>query len=154
MDRASTGTGSSPKPIAGLAALQDLEVMLDGIEDLSAQRSVCRQVLEARRKLLGADHPATLEVDARLAAIALDLNELPAAREQYYTLLERCERAYGPRHLETLSALHGLAVTLSYLNEPETARPLYERVVAGRRTALGSEDPAVWDALRRRQAGR
>src|SRR5664280_1523212 len=51
MDRVSAGVPA--RAIAGLAALQDLSVLLEGIEDPRSQRPVLRQVLEARRKLLG-----------------------------------------------------------------------------------------------------
>ena len=126
MDRASVG--SPARAIAGLAALQDLAVLLEGIEDSRSQRPICRQVLEARRKLLGPDHPTTIEVEARLAAIAIELEEFQAARDAYTVLTERCERVLGPRNLDTLSAVHGLAVALSFMEEPGIARPLYERV--------------------------
>jgi hypothetical protein len=79
--------------------------------------------------------------------IGLELDDYSVARDQYAILLERCERVFGPRHLDTLSAAHGLAVALSYLDRPEEARPLYERVVAGRTNSLGPEDPATLSAL-------
>ena len=117
MDSGSAGTGTPARAIAGLAALQDLGVLLEGVEDPSLQRPICRQVLEARRKLLGPDHPTTIEVEARLAAIAMELEEYQTARDAYTVLLERSERVFGPRNLDTLSAVHGLAVSLSFMDE-------------------------------------
>ena len=148
MDRSPTSADAPTFPsIVGLAALQDLDMLLEGIADPNVQRQICRQVMEARRKLLGTEHPATLEAEARLASISLGVDDYSTARDQYAILLERCERVFGPRHLDTLSAAHGLAVALSYLDRPEEARPLYERVVAGRRNSLGPEDPATLSAL-------
>src|SRR5664280_1120674 len=145
MDRVSAG--GPARAIAGLAALQDLSVLLEGIEDPRSQRPVLRQVLEARRKLLGPDHPTTIEVEARLAAITIELEEYQAARDAYTVLMERSERVFGPRNLDTLSAVHGLAVALSFMEEPAIARAMYERVYNGRRNSLGAEDPATLSAL-------
>jgi len=148
MDRGLSGADISDVPsVSGLAALQDLDILLEGFPDLRVKRSLCRQVMDARRRLLGPEHPATLETEARIAAIGLELDDYSTARDQYTILLERCERIFGPRHLDTLSAAHGLAVALSYLDRPEEARPIYERVVAGRRNTLGPEDPATLSAL-------
>ena len=84
MDRGSTSTDTSAvPPIVGLAALQDLDILIGGIADLKVQRSVCRQVMDARRKLLGTEHPATLEAEARVAAIGLEMDEYSIARDQY-----------------------------------------------------------------------
>ena len=114
MDRGLSGADTSEIPsIVGLAALQDLDVLIGGYTDLRVQRIVCRQVMDARRKLLGTEHPATLEAEARVAAISLELDDYSVARDQYTILLERCARVFGPRHLATLSAAHGMAVALS-----------------------------------------
>ena len=147
IDSASTEKGAPARAIAGLAALQDLDVLLDGADDPRSQRPICRQVMEARRKLLGPDHPTTIEVEARLAAIAMELEEYQGARDAYTVLIERCERVLGPRNLDTLSAVHGLAVALSFMDEPTLARPLYERVFNGRRNSLGIDDPTTLSAL-------
>jgi len=81
MDRGLSGADISDVPsVSGLAALQDLDILLEGFPDLRVKRSLCRQVMDARRRLLGPEHPATLETEARIAAIGLELDDYSTAR--------------------------------------------------------------------------
>ena len=60
---------------------------------------------------------------------------------------ERCRRAFGPEHPDTLSALGSLAYTYSNLGRNADALKLMERVYEASKRILGEEHPAVQTGL-------
>ena len=134
--------------IAGLAALQDLSVLLEGIEDpqvpaagLPAGAGGSTQAPWARTT-----RPRSRSRRAWRRSPSSWRSTWPPATPTP-SWWSAAERVLGPRNLDTLSAVHGLAVALSFMDEPEPPGPMYERVFNGRRYALGIEDPATISVL-------
>jgi hypothetical protein len=60
-------------------------------------------------RVLGPEHPATLDVRADLARWTGEAGDPAAARDQYAALLPVDEWVLGPEHPETLAHRHELA---------------------------------------------
>jgi hypothetical protein len=71
------------------------------------------QVLEARRRVLGEEHPDTLVALGNLATTLWALGDLAGARELQEKAVGGFKGVLGEEHPSTLAALRNLAVMLS-----------------------------------------
>jgi hypothetical protein len=101
-------------------------------------------IVPVRDEVLGHEHPDTLRA-ARLAALRwLRMGErrgLVALSE----ILRVQESALGRDHLETLTTL-AIGAKLIQKSDPTSATSWFERVLAGRRLALGPDHPLTIEA--------
>jgi tetratricopeptide (TPR) repeat protein len=102
---------------------------------------------DARRRLLGAEHPDTLTSMNNLAETLHALGELAGARELQEQALDGRRRLLGPEHPDTLGSINNLAATLHDLGELAGARELHQEVVDGLRRLLGPEHPNTLRAM-------
>jgi hypothetical protein len=65
-------------------------------------------LLPLRERVLGPEHPATLDARARLAHWTGEAGDAAAARDQYSALLSLDDRVLGPEHPATLADRHEL----------------------------------------------
>ena len=100
-----------------------------------------RQVLDARRRLLGPEHPATLTSMNNLALTLLALGDAAGAAELHRQVLEAYERVLGPEHPNTLTSINNLALTLQALGDAAGAADLHRQALEARRRLLGPEHP-------------
>jgi len=75
----------------------------------SAARDLQQQVLQARERMSGPEHPSTLTDRANLAYWTGMAGDAAGARDQYAALLPVRERVSGPEHPDTLTARANLA---------------------------------------------
>jgi hypothetical protein len=75
----------------------------------AAARDLSRQILDARQRELGAEHPSTLAARASLAGWTGQAGDAARARDQYAALLPIRERVSGAEHPDTLTARSNLA---------------------------------------------
>ena len=68
-------------------------------------------VLESRTRVLGEDHPATLNAANNLALTYKKQGKLAEAKELQVQVLARRERVLGEDHPDTLKAARNLALT-------------------------------------------
>ena len=73
-------------------------------------------MLEARRRLLGAEHPDTLTAMNNLATTFEAQGDLAGARQLEETVLEARRRVLGAEHPDTLASMSNLASTLQSLS--------------------------------------
>ena len=66
-----------------------------------AAESEFRQVLDARLRVLGADHPSTLATRHNIAAILAAQGKPAAAEAEFRQVLDGRLRVLGPDHLDT-----------------------------------------------------
>ena len=69
------------------------------------------QVIEARKKKLGADHPFTLTSMANLASTYRNQGRWDAAGELEVQVMETSKKKLGADHPDTLSSIANLALT-------------------------------------------
>lgn len=104
-------------------------------------RVLRERALEASRRVLGEEHPATLTAMNNLAFTLYAQGELTGARVLQGRVLEAIRRVLGEDHPDTLKAMNNLAATLQAQGELAGARGLLERVLEASRRALGEGHP-------------
>ncbi|MHC5108904.1 MAG: tetratricopeptide repeat protein [Planctomycetota bacterium] len=95
--------------------------------------------LETRTRLLGQEHPLTLQ--SRYEQLALDADQRRVANMETTALdlLEMCKRVLGPEHPDTLRSMEALTRLYGGLGRLEEAEPLLERTLEARKRVLGNE---------------
>ena len=90
----------------------DLAASLHGKGKHAEAEQMQRELLEVKRRVLGPEHPDTMDTMANLAH-ALDGEDKHAEAEQMQReLLDLQRRVLGPEHLDTLSTMSNLADSL------------------------------------------
>ena len=103
----------------------------------------CKLLLDARRRVLGEEHPNTLTSMSNLAQNLLAQGDLPGARKIQEQVLDVIRRVLGEEHPNTLTSMNNLAGTLWFQGDLAGARKLLEQVLKVRRRVLGEEHPAT-----------
>ncbi|GAB6059857.1 tetratricopeptide repeat protein [Desulfonatronum parangueonense] len=106
----------------------------------AAEPLLCR-VLEARKCVLGPEHPDTLTCMNNLAVLLGKKGNYAGAQPLYWRALEARERVLGPEHPDTLMSLKNLASLLEKKGDYAGAQPLYERALEASVRVLGPEHP-------------
>lgn len=104
----------------------------------SAARDLQRQVADARDRLRGADHPATLDAKSSLGYWTRFAGDSAAARDLFAALLPVYERVFGSDHPETLNIRHNIAWAWDPW-DPAGARDLYAALLPIEERVFGSE---------------
>jgi len=104
-------------------------------------RPLFERALTDRRRMLGEDHPDTLESASNLAVDLRELGEYERARQLDEDTLTRRRRVLGADHPDTLVSASNLAVVLRELGEYERARQLDEDTLTRFRRVLGADHP-------------
>jgi hypothetical protein len=115
--------------------------------DYAGARVLQEQVLAARARLLGKEHPDTLTAMQSLAQTLYAQGDLAGARQLQEQALEAWGRLLGREHPDTLTAMHDLALTLEEQGELIGARKLQEQVLEARGELLGKEHPDTLRAM-------
>ena len=101
------------------------------------------RALDARERVLGKDHPATLESVNNLAANYEDLGRYADAESLYIRAVAANESVLGMEHPNTLTSINNLAGNHARQGRYGDAEPLFERVLEARERILGKEHPAT-----------
>jgi hypothetical protein len=115
--------------------------------DLAGARRLQEQVLKARRRVLGEEHPNTLTAKGNLAVTLAEQGDLAGARPLQEQVLKARRRVLGEEHPDTLSAMNNLAVTLRRQGDLAGARQLQEQVLKAMGRVLGEEHPSTLKAM-------
>ena len=120
------------RALIGLGDLWDLDTLVlagwvarhDHQRGLYAMaRRVEERVLEARRRVLGEDHPDTLTSMNNLAETLRAQGDLAGARGWQERVLEARRRVLGEDHPDTLTSVNNLGATLELAEERVVPRP-------------------------------
>eukprot|EP00435_Cladocopium_sp_Y103_P070035 s255_g34.t1 len=98
-------------------------------------------VLEARERSLGAEHPDTLRSVNNLAVCLKAMGMLKDAEPLYRRAVDAKERTLGAEHPSTLVSVNNLASCLQDMGRLRDAEPLYRRALEARERTLGAEHP-------------
>ncbi len=97
--------------------------------------------LQARKRVLGEEHPDTLTSMNNLASTLWNQGDLPGARRLQEAVLDAQKRVLGEEHPDTLMSTNNLAATLRSQGDLPGARRLHEAVLEAIKRALGEEHP-------------
>ena len=105
------------------------------------------QVLTARTRVLGPDHPDTLTILNNLAGAYESAGRLDEAITLYEQVLTDSIHILGPDHPNTLTILNNLAGAYHAAGRLDEAITLYEQVLTARTRVLGKDHPATLATL-------
>ncbi len=127
---------------ANVAALGSWLAQLESKRGMySSARTLGEQVVAARERLLGEEHPDTLASKDSLASTLRAQGDLAAARRLQEEVVTALRRLLGKEHPATLASKRELALTLYVQGDLAAARRLQEEVLAARERLLGAEHP-------------
>ena len=107
----------------------------------ASARDLQQRTYDTFRRVLGEDHPDTLESANNLAVMLEDLGELRGARDLQQRTYDSCRRVFGEDHPNTLTSANNLASTLRALGDLGGARDLHQRTYDTCRRVLGEDHP-------------
>jgi hypothetical protein len=107
----------------------------------SAARNLQQQILNARERMLGVEHPSTLTARADLAYWTGAAGDPAAARDLCAALLPVRERVLGAEHPGTLDVRADLGSWTGYAGDAAAARDLFAALLPVRERVLGAEHP-------------
>src|SRR5215472_2871232 len=149
LDKASKdiGTGLAKDPET---QAQMMYVMGDVYGDLglfARAQALHQQSMEIRQRVLGPEHPDTLDSRDHLADDLDALGQYAQAEKLERQTLEISRRVLGPEHPETLRFESSLANTLWQEGRHPEAEKLDREALAIRRRVLGPEHPDTLDSM-------
>jgi tetratricopeptide (TPR) repeat protein len=116
-------------------------------EDRDRALQLHEECLEKRKRVLGDEHPGTLQ-SLRMVAVALsNKGEFDRALPLLEECLAKAKRVLGDEHPDTLLSLNSLASLFISKSEVDRALPLLEECLAMERRVLGDEHPDTLDSL-------
>ncbi|KAF8454700.1 P-loop containing nucleoside triphosphate hydrolase protein [Kalaharituber pfeilii] len=108
---------------------------------------ICTTVLAAREKLLGTNHPQTLDTICNMAGLYKNQGKYDQALGLYQRVLEEMENFLGADHLNTLDTVHNMAIVYKNQGKYSQALELYQRVLTGHEKLLGADHPSTLDTV-------
>jgi tetratricopeptide (TPR) repeat protein len=99
------------------------------------------RVMEARKRVLGEDHPSTLTSMANLASTYRKQGRWDQAEELEVQVVETSKGVFGTEHPDTLTSMANLASTYWYQGRWKEAEKLEIQVMETRKQVLGTEHP-------------
>jgi tetratricopeptide (TPR) repeat protein len=102
-----------------------------------------RQQWDARQRVLGPEHPATLRSLNDLAGALQAMGNLAGAWDLHQQVLDARRRVLGPDHPDTLTSINNLAGVLQEAGDLAGARDLHRQLLDAYRRLLGPEHPAT-----------
>jgi tetratricopeptide (TPR) repeat protein len=115
---------------------------LNYLGDSAAQAIVIGEQLVAdQERVLGPDHPDTLNSRNTLAVVYRAAGRLDKAVSLHEQTLAARERVLGPDHPDTLKSRNNLALAYRAAGRLDEAIPLYEQTLADRERVLGPDHP-------------
>jgi Tetratricopeptide repeat len=111
-------------------------------------RLLFERARDLRRRILGDDHPNTLESAGSLSLNLWELGQFEPARQLVEDTVIRGRRILGDDHPLTLRLTESLAITLRESGYSEQARQLGEDTLTRMRRVLGDDHPHTLRAAR------
>ncbi|KAF8252047.1 hypothetical protein K440DRAFT_658315 [Wilcoxina mikolae CBS 423.85] len=105
------------------------------------------QVVEARKGVLGLDHPETLTSMHILASAIFEQGRWKEAEELGVQVVEASKRVLGHDHPDTLISMSNLASAIFELGRWEEAEVLEVQVVEARKRVLGQDHPDTLNSM-------
>jgi eukaryotic-like serine/threonine-protein kinase len=116
------------------------QVYLD-LGEYGTAEPLLSKALATRERLLGKDHPDTLESVHNIGNLLYDKGDYAGAEAIFRRTLKAAELTLGRDHTNTLSRVNDLAGTLKAKGDYAGAEPLFRRALEARERTLGKDDP-------------
>ncbi|MET8992843.1 tetratricopeptide repeat protein, partial [Nonomuraea wenchangensis] len=114
---------------------------LNELADFARAIPLLQQTLADRERVLGSDHPSTLNSRSNLASAHYTAGDLSRAIPLYEQTLGDRERVLGTHHPDTLTSRSNLAGAYQEAGDLSRAIPLHEQTLADRERILGTHHP-------------
>ena len=111
--------------------------------ETQASRLTAEELLQRWRKVLGTEHPITLDLASMLTSMLAWLGEADVACELGQDTLEKCRRTLGPDHPTTLNAATYLTSALAWRGDGEQAAGLGHDTLQRCNQTLGPDHPTT-----------
>lgn len=108
---------------------------------------IMEESVEIRRRLLGDTHPATLDAEAKFAAILADVGSLQRAEDLLRDVLVRQRRRGLEGELAAVDAMNDLALVLRRRGRFTEAERLCKDVIEAHERLHGPDDPRTLSAV-------
>ena len=105
---------------------------------------ICRELLDAQQRILGADHPNTLRTRGNLASLLGEAGQVEEASAQFRELLDAQQRILGADHPNTLGTRGNLASLVGKAGRVEEASAQFRELLEDQQRILGADHPAVF----------
>jgi tetratricopeptide (TPR) repeat protein len=116
-------------------------------DELEEAEKLEREVLAVRIRLLGPEHPDTLQTEHALANNLDYAGKYSDAENLYRQILAVQRRVLGQEHAATLLTMHNLGATLGREGKRAEAEQMQRDALEGRRRVLGSDRPDTLDSM-------
>ena len=116
---------------------------MSGMNDLRTRRQEMEQIVEARQRELGPDHPALADDLRDLGRLAHELGDFTDAEALLRRAFALHAMAFGEQHPETATDLKHIGLILHDLGDLDAAHNMFERALAIDEATQGSEHPSV-----------
>src|SRR5258706_579303 len=115
LDKASKNieTGMAKDPDAQAQMMQVMGTVYDSLGLFSRAKDLEQQSLDIRRRVLGPEHPDTLNSMSNLAGVLWAERRLPESEKLNRETLNLYRRVLGPENPQALRLMHNLAFVLS-----------------------------------------
>ena len=113
---------------------------------LAKAEALLERALETRRRLLGPEHPDTLEAASALARVLWQRGSYAESEKLIRQTLEVRRRVLGPEDPKTVDSLSNLGILLKDTERPE-AEPVLREAFALRLKTAGPESPLTLNAM-------
>ena len=113
---------------------------------LTAEKMI-RKALDEEEKVLGLEHPETLNSVSDLVSVVRSQGNYELAEEMGRRALEGREKALGPDHNDTMFSVGKLAFVLYRQRKYEEAEEMSRRTLRYYEKIMGTEDPRTLDSV-------
>lgn len=120
-----------------LAVRQDLAWPIASLGNPAEAEAIYRDVLAARQRVLGDEHPETLRTRHELSWIAAVQGRYAEAEAEYAQVLQLRQRILGAEHPDSLLTQHELGWVIAHQHRTAEAEPILLQVLGTRRRVLG-----------------
>jgi tetratricopeptide (TPR) repeat protein len=133
-------TSRQRDPVEWARVQHRIAFMLDDQGDYRQAVEVLGPVIETRQRVLGPEHPDTLDSRNNLAIVLDEQGKHAEAEKEQRAVLAIEERVLGPEHPDTLGSRNNLAIVLRAEGKYAEAEKEGRAVLAIRERVLGPED--------------
>jgi tetratricopeptide (TPR) repeat protein len=139
LDRGAAGIRSqlAGQPLLQARMMNTMGRVYDGMGLYDEARPFLEESLETRRRLLGEDHPDTLQSIQDVEQVRGHQGQFAGSETTVRQVLERLRRQRGDDDPHTLSAMYQLGEVLYQTGNLDEAEPLLRAALAGRRRVAG-----------------
>ena len=143
LDNAAKAVGDTftQRPLQEASVRHTVALTYDALGHTDVALPHARAALEIRRKLLGDDHPETVESVTVVALLLQYQGNFAEAEPLYRDAIARSRRLLGTDHPDTLHRMFNLASLLQDQGKFAEAERGFREVLQGRRRVLGDDHP-------------